>query len=218
MGAGECMMKDTDSEAGFAIPALMDATMFAADKHRDQKRKDARGTPYINHPIMVANLMASVGGITDIEALQAALLHDTVEDTDTTPGEIEELFGYAVRGLVMEVTDEKSLHKDTRKRLQIEHAPHLSPRAKVIKVADKIANVVDMIQSPPAGWPPERRIAYLHWARTVVKGCLGANHRLECLFKTTIVKGLDKEAYTPGHQYRAPIGPSRLNPLPVSHA
>ena len=175
-------MNDTKLDTGLAIPALMEATMFAADKHRDQKRKDAQGTPYINHPIMVVNLMANVGGITDIEALQAGMLHDTVEDTDTTPGEIEERFGYAVRSLVMEVTDEKSLHKDTRKRLQIEHAPRLSPRAKEIKLADKIANLSDLIKSPPVGWEIKRQRQYFRWSNEVVARCRGQNKSLEFLY------------------------------------
>ena len=169
-------------EAGLAIPALIDATMFAADKHRGQKRRDAQGTPYINHPIMVANLMANIGGVTDIDALQAALLHDTVEDTPTKPDEIEERFGYAVRSLVMEVTDDKNLPYKERKRLQIEHAPHLSPRAKVIKLADKIANLSDLVVSPPVGWELERQQQYVSWSNDVVSGCRGVNHFLETMY------------------------------------
>ena len=184
-------MKDIKIETRFAIPALMDAAMFAADKHRDQKRRDARGTPYINHPIMVANLMATVGGITDIEALQAALLHDTVEDTDTTPGEIEAHFGYEVRSLVMEVTDDKSLPKAERKRLQIAHAPHLSPRAKVIKLADKIANITDMIVSPPADWPLERRQDYIAWSNKVVAGCRDQDSALEVIYDEKSAKAAE---------------------------
>ena len=145
-------MADRNTDIAIAIPALMEATLYAADKHRGQKRKDAQKTPYINHPIYVVNLMAGVGGITDIELLQAGMLHDTVEDTDTSPEEIETRFGYAVRSLVMEVTDDKSLEKQERKRRQIEKAPRLSPRAKIIKLADKIANLTDMIVSPPAHW------------------------------------------------------------------
>jgi guanosine-3',5'-bis(diphosphate) 3'-pyrophosphohydrolase len=115
-------MTDRNTDITIAIPALMEAMLFAADKHRGQKRKDAQGTPYINHPIMVVNLMASIGGITDIEALQAGMLHDTVEDTETSPEEIETRFGYAVRSLVMEVTDDKKLEKQERKWRQIEKA------------------------------------------------------------------------------------------------
>ncbi len=107
------------------------------------------------------------------------MLHDTVEDTDTTPEEIEERFGRSVRSLVMEVTDDKKLDKDVRKRLQIEHAPHLSPRAKMIKLADKIANITDMIKSPPEGWPPERQQQYVRWSNEVVAGCRGQSPDLD---------------------------------------
>ena len=181
-------MADKTTNTTLAIPALLEATMFAADKHRGQKRKDVQGTPYINHPIMVVNLMANVGGITDIEALQAGMLHDTVEDTDTSPEEIETRFGYAVRSLVMEVTDDKSLEKQERKRIQIEKAPRLSPRAKVIKLADKIANLTDIIVSPPAHWPPERRQQYVDWSKKVIAGCRGHNERLEQIYDARVIE------------------------------
>jgi guanosine-3',5'-bis(diphosphate) 3'-pyrophosphohydrolase len=173
------MSEHTKAGAGIIIPALTEATMFAAEKHRNQRRKDAQETPYINHPIMVVNLLANVGRITNIETLQAGMLHDTIEDTDTTADEIEGLFGKAVRKLVMEVTDDKSLPKYERKRLQAEHAPHLSPNAKTIKVADKIANLNDLAASPPADWPLERIEQYVHWANSVVEGCRGQNSALE---------------------------------------
>jgi guanosine-3',5'-bis(diphosphate) 3'-pyrophosphohydrolase len=182
-GKGGTMPEMKLTETGIAIPALMDATMFAAEKHRGQKRKDVQGTPYINHPIMVVNLMANIGGITDIEALQAGMLHDTVEDTDATPEEIEERFGYRVRSLVMEVTDDKNLHKDVRKQLQIEHAPHLSPRAKIIKLADKTANLRDLVKSPPIGWGTGRQQRYIEWSHRVVAGCQGENAILERLYE-----------------------------------
>jgi len=181
-------MAERNTDITLAIPALMEATMFAADKHRGQKRKDAQGTPYINHPIIVVNLMAGVGGITDIEALQAGMLHDTVEDTDTSPEEIETRFGYAVRSLVMEVTDDKSLEKQERKRIQIEKAPRLSPRAKVIKLADKTANLTDIIVSPPAHWSLERRQQYLAWSNRVIAGCRGHNTRLEEIYDARVME------------------------------
>jgi guanosine-3',5'-bis(diphosphate) 3'-pyrophosphohydrolase len=169
----------TMTSAGLAIPALMRATLFAAEKHRGQRRKDANRTPYINHPIMVVNLLATVGRIVDIETLQAGMLHDTIEDTDTTAAELEEHFGHEVRSLVLEVTDDKGLEKQERKRLQVEHAPHLSPRAKCIKIADKIANLTDLIHSPPATWPEERMRQYVAWTRQVIAGCRGSNPALE---------------------------------------
>jgi guanosine-3',5'-bis(diphosphate) 3'-pyrophosphohydrolase len=167
----------TTPDLGMA--GLMRATLFAAEKHRGQRRKDAARTPYINHPIMVVNLLANVGRIADLETLQAGMLHDTIEDTDTTADELEEHFGYKVRSLVLEVTDDTSLEKPERKRLQVEHAPHLTPRAKCIKIADKIANLTDLLNSPPAKWPEERLRQYVVWSRQVVDGCRGHNRLLE---------------------------------------
>ncbi|MBE9139083.1 bifunctional (p)ppGpp synthetase/guanosine-3',5'-bis(diphosphate) 3'-pyrophosphohydrolase [Nodosilinea sp. LEGE 07088] len=169
--------------------ALLDAIHFAATKHRDQRRKDPAASPYINHPIRVAQLLASTGTVTDLVTLQGALLHDTVEDTDTTPDELTELFGPEVQQVVAEVTDDKSLPKGDRKRLQIEHAPHLSHRAKQIKMADKIANIQDVTLSPPADWSAQRRQDYLDWSEQVVAGCRGANAALEALFDQSLAQG-----------------------------
>lgn len=174
--------------ATFAIPPLLKATSFAAYKHRNQRRKDATGTPYINHPLMVVRLMSGVGRVLHKDALIAGVLHDTVEDTDTTPEEIEELFGADVRSLVMEVTDNKALDKKARKRLQIEHAPYLSPGAKIIKLADKTANVTDIGHIPPTGWSLERRLDYLDWSQKVVAGCRGVNAELERLFDQRVAE------------------------------
>jgi (p)ppGpp synthase/HD superfamily hydrolase len=161
---------------------LLGALHFAAGKHRDQRRKDSDASPYINHPIQVAELISRVGGVSDLATLQAAILHDTVEDTETTFEELEEMFGKEVTGLVKEVTDDKGLKNETRKRLQIEHAPHLSPKAKHIKIADKISNIMHVAYSPPEGWSKERRVEYLDWSERVVEGCRGANEALEARY------------------------------------
>ena len=139
---------------------LLKAIAFAADKHRDQRRKDEGASPYINHPIAVATVLATEGDISDEETLVAAALHDTVEDTQTTFAEIDEHFGAEVAGLVRELTDDKSLEKAERKRLQIEHARNLSIRAKQLKIADKICNVRDVTDNPPADWSLQRRRDY----------------------------------------------------------
>ena len=167
---------------------LIEAAMFAAEKHRDCRRKDVEATPYINHPIKVASLLAGAGKIDDVEMLQAALLHDTVEDTPTEPEEIEARFGRAVRDLVMELTDDKKLEKQERKRIQIEKAPHLSAQAKVIKVADKTANLSDIVDSPPVGWSMQRLQDYVRWSATVVEGCRGHNESLEALYDATAAR------------------------------
>jgi guanosine-3',5'-bis(diphosphate) 3'-pyrophosphohydrolase len=165
---------------------VLKAIDFAADKHRLQKRKDKDASPYVNHPIKVAFVLSDEGKVHNLAHLQAAILHDTIEDTETTPEELEQEFGTAVRDLVLEVTDDKTLEKQERKRLQIEHAPHLSDAAKQIKLADKICNVVDITHSPPADWPLERKLDYLTWAENVVAGCRGVNAGLERRFDEVI--------------------------------
>jgi guanosine-3',5'-bis(diphosphate) 3'-pyrophosphohydrolase len=164
------------------IALLVSAAAFAAEKHRDQRRKGADASPYINHPIALANVLVSEAGILDVSTLVAALLHDTVEDTDTAVDELRRLFGDEITAIVLEVTDDKSLPKAERKRLQIEHAPHLSYRAKLVKLADKVCNLRDIRLTPPAGWPLERRREYSDWARRVVDGLRGTHGVLEALF------------------------------------
>ena len=128
---------------------LLKAIEFASRKHSTQRRKDKDASPYINHPIAVTHLLADTGGVTDLVTLMAAVLHDTIEDTKTTAEELEAQFGRTVRKVVEEVTDDKSPEKTERKRLQVDHASHLSSRAKAIKLADKIANVQDVTDAPP---------------------------------------------------------------------
>lgn len=161
------------------LAALLKAIHFAAGKHRNQRRKDIEASPYINHPIELAELLTRVGGVTDLVTLQAAILHDTVEDTETSFEELEGHFGAEVREVVANVTDDKKLPKEERKRLQIEHAPHLPERAKQVKIADKISNVLGVTEAPPADWSLARRADYLDWTEKVVNGCRGSNPDLE---------------------------------------
>lgn len=158
---------------------LLQALHFSAEKHRNQRRKDRGASPYINHPIEVATVLAIVAGVTDLTTLMAAVLHDTIEDTATTADELESAFGREVRLLVEEMTDDKRLARAERKRLQIEHAAKASHRAKLIKIADKICNVRDVTHAPPEGWNAERRREYLEWTEQVVAGCRGASATLE---------------------------------------
>jgi guanosine-3',5'-bis(diphosphate) 3'-pyrophosphohydrolase len=155
---------------------------FAAEKHRNQRRKDAEASPYINHPIALANVLAIEAGIDDPIVLAAALLHDTIEDTATTARELEAAFGAEIARVVVEVTDDKSLPKWERKRAQIEHATALSRQAKLVKLADKICNLRDMSDAPPASWPLERRRDYFDWSKQVIDGLRGAHPILEALF------------------------------------
>jgi guanosine-3',5'-bis(diphosphate) 3'-pyrophosphohydrolase len=164
------------------LALLFRALAFAAHKHRDQRRKDAEASPYINHPIALAEVLAGEGGVTDVEVLAAALLHDTIEDTDTTAEELGAQFGERITGMVVEVTDDESLPKAEKKRLQIEHAPGLSPGAKLVKLADKICNLRDVADRPPAKWELQRRQEYFEWAKRVIDGLRGVHPGLEAAF------------------------------------
>jgi GTP diphosphokinase / guanosine-3',5'-bis(diphosphate) 3'-diphosphatase len=167
---------------GHGIGTILKAAQFAADRHRNQRRKDAEASPYINHPIALANVLANEGGITDPVVLCAALLHDTIEDTDTTADELHGRFGDEITGVVLEVTDDKSLPKAERKRLQVEHARTASPRAKLVKLADKICNLRDIAATPPADWTQQRKTEYFDWARQVIDGVRGTHPQLEAIF------------------------------------
>ncbi len=158
---------------------LLAAAHYAARQHKDQIRKGANSEPYIVHPLEVAKLLADIGGVTDHEVLMAAILHDTIEDTDSTNEEIKSLFGERVCSIVLEVTDDKSLPKERRKELQVEHAPHLTPEAKQLKMCDKISNISDIVNNPPKEWPLERKLEYVEWGERVFAGLRGVNERLE---------------------------------------
>lgn len=176
------------SEALKPTAALLKALHFAADLHKDGKRKGKAGEPYVNHVIEVAELLARVGGVEDVVILQAAILHDVVEDTEASFEDIERGFGSEVRRIVEEVTDDKALPKEARKRLQIEKASGLSPAAKMVKIADKISNVCAVIHSPPSEWSDERRLEYLDWSASVVAGCRGCNARLESYYDRALAE------------------------------
>ncbi len=161
---------------------LLDALAFAAHKHRMQRRKDVDASPYINHPISLAQVLAVEGEVTDVKTLAAAILHDTIEDTETTFDELVKRFGKTIASVVAEVTDDKTLSKPRRKQLQIEKAPYISKRAKLVKLADKICNVRDVAISPPKEWPLARRRKYFDWAKRVVDGLRGTHAGLETAF------------------------------------
>jgi guanosine-3',5'-bis(diphosphate) 3'-pyrophosphohydrolase len=169
-----------DGEAGLTL--ILKALDFAALKHRDQRRKDAQASPYINHPIALANVLVREGGISEPAVLAAALLHDTLEDTQTTAAELRAGFGDAITRVVEEVTDDKRLLKAERKRLQIEHAATISREARLVKLADKICNVRDMANHPPAKWDLVRRREYFEWAKAVVDRMRGVHPGLERKF------------------------------------
>ncbi len=174
------------------LTALIQAINFAAKKHRSQKRKGADGEPYINHPLEVLNLLTNVGQVEDFDVLIAAVLHDTIEDTETSEEEITGLFGENVCQMVLELTDDMSLPKAERKQLQIEHAPHISTGAKQIKLCDKISNIRDVTENPPRDWSQKRRLEYINWGKQVVAGLRGANENLENHFDALVEKSREK--------------------------
>ena len=161
---------------------VIKAMWFAAEKHRHQRRKDPARTPYINHPLNVLHILWFEGGVRDEAVLAAGLLHDTVEDTDTSFEELEAVFGSKIRAVVEEVTDDRSKSSSERKQRQILTAPHASKEAKLVKLADKISNLRDISSQPPQGWSDGRRINYFKWAQKVVVGLRGTNPSLESAF------------------------------------
>jgi len=147
-----------------AVVDLARALDFAARKHAHQRRKGHDAQPYVNHLADVARLVAVATEGRDATAVVAALLHDTIEDTDTKPSELTRVFGRRVAAIVAEVTDDRRLPRRVRKRLT----------------------------SPPVGWPPKRQLEYLEWAAMVVAGCRGVNPWLERQFDAAYRAGLRK--------------------------
>ncbi|MFW5886786.1 MAG: HD domain-containing protein [Bacteroidota bacterium] len=170
---------------------LFKALEYASVKHENQRRKGIKKRPYINHPLKVASVLSRVGHENDLDLLVAALLHDVVEDTNTEPGEIEDLFGTKVREIVMEVTDDMSLSQEKRKKLQVENAPFLSDEAKKIKISDKTCNILDLIDYPIL-WTKRRKYDYVLWCEKVVAGCEGVNQQLESHFQEAVIAAKKK--------------------------
>ena len=164
------------------VVKLSQAAAYAAQQHVAQRRKGDRAEPYVNHVIEVAAMLAEATGGSDAVLVMGGLLHDTLEDTDATYEDLVVRFGPEVAALVAEVTDDKSLPRDVRKRLQIEKTPSKSRRAKLLKIADKTSNLRGLVVSPPAGWTDERLRDYVEWAAEVVRSCRGLNAKLEAQF------------------------------------
>ncbi len=167
------------------VGLIIKALAFAAHKHRDQRRKDVNASPYINHPISLTDLLYYKGGVDDVVVIVAALLHDTIEDTDTTPAELTAEFGSEISSVVLQVTDDTNLDRATRKQVQIERAAQISDKAKLISLADKICNLQDMLTQPPASWDLDRKREYFDWAKRVVDQIRGTNSKLETIFDDT---------------------------------
>lgn len=187
------------SETGLEL--VLRAARFAAHHHRNQRRKGEEGEPYLNHLIEVAHLLTEATNGGDPPLVAAAMLHDVVEDQEVSHADLVAEFGDEVASLVAEVTDDKSLEKAVRKRLQVEETPHKSVRARMLKLADKTSNLRAIVASPPAGWSRRRKVEYFEWAEQVAAGCRGTNDRLEGWFDEAHRQGMralamDAEAET----------------------
>jgi GTP diphosphokinase / guanosine-3',5'-bis(diphosphate) 3'-diphosphatase len=168
------------------ITKFVDAVEFAAEKHKLQRRKGYLKIPYINHPVKVCKILTGCGE-TDENLLLAAILHDTLEDTDTTSTELLNLFGDKVTSIVLEVTDNMDLPEKTRKNLQVTNASILSHQASLIRIADKIANINDIVNYP-LNWTKKRKLKYLEWANDVFQNCKGKNAKLDEIFEDLYLK------------------------------
>lgn len=194
-----------------ALNQILEATIFAARKHQGQVRKDDRRSPYITHPIQVAQTLWDTGGVRDLQTLIAAILHDTIEDTRTTPDEVREGFGVEVMQIVLEVTDDKSLEKMARKQMQVIHAPELSEAARLIKLGDKLVNCCDILQNPPSNWSLIRRQNYIQWGTDVIAQIRGTNDALEKAFDHMLSEAQEQLNFTIqpfGSVEERPWGPS----------
>lgn len=173
------------------VERILAAMRFSGEKHGSQTRKGRSNPPYILHPVEVADLLWRIGKVRDPLLVVAALLHDTLEDTNTLPEEINARFGPDVLSLVREVSDDKRLEKRERKRLQVERAPHLTHNAKLIRLADKCCNIRELTFDPPVGWDEERKREYLRWAEDVVNGLRGAHPDLEAHFDALMKQAME---------------------------
>ena len=180
----KAILSEMTSKSPEDVSLVTRAYDFAEEAHRPQKRYS--GDPYFVHTAEVGFYLAQVG--MDAAAIAAGLLHDTIEDTETTENELTTTFGSHVSSVVLEVTDDKSLEKHVRKQRQIEHAPHISTEAKLVKLADKICNLRDILASPPANWSTERKQAYFDWASKVVAGLRGVHPNLEAVFDGLVAR------------------------------
>lgn len=168
------------TEAGLSL--YFNALAFSHTAHKRQRRKNKEATPYINHPVRVASILFNAGE-RDAVLLAAAVLHDVVEDCGIGKAQVAKKFGAEVADLVMEVTDDKTLDKQERKRLQVQHAPHLSVRGKKLKLADKIANLEDTLRDGPADWSLDRKLEYCDHSYAVYQGIRGQNRKLDRQFR-----------------------------------
>jgi guanosine-3',5'-bis(diphosphate) 3'-pyrophosphohydrolase len=165
---------------------ISEAAELAARRHNGMARKGRSNEPYINHLAEVANLLSAATDGADAELVAAGWLHDTIEDTKTTREELAQKFSERVAALVVECTDDMSLPKAERRRLQVVNASHKSPSARLIKIADKISNIGARILPDPSAEERADLVDYTNWAEQVVAGCRGGNAWLDTKFDETV--------------------------------
>ena len=161
---------------------IVRAAYFAGEKHKDQRRSDKEETPYINHPLELASILVDEGRVDEVDVICAALLHDTIEDTNTTFEELESLFGSVVTNIVREVSNDMTLSSVDRRKKEAESIPFLSRKAKLVKLADKIANIRDISTMPPVGWNLEKKEAYFDFSLSIAERAKDASHVLYEVF------------------------------------
>lgn len=172
------------------LPLIMRAAQFAAERHKTQRRRGAAREPYVNHLLEVANLLATATDGRDPDLVIAGLLHDLIEDQGISSDDIARQFGIGVAALVLEVTTDKTLSEVERNRVQIVHAAHKSPRARMLRIADLTSNLRALRQSPPTDWSVERQRDYFRWAHDVVAGSRGLSPHLDAAFDEAFSTGL----------------------------
>jgi guanosine-3',5'-bis(diphosphate) 3'-pyrophosphohydrolase len=168
------------------ICLVSEAAEFAARCHTGMARKGRGNEPYVNHLAEVAKLLAEVTDGADAELVAAGWLHDTIEDDKATREELARQFGERVATLVVEVTDDMNLSQAERRQKQVEDAPHKSPDAKLIKIADKVSNIYARVAPQPSEAQRVDLAAYTIWAEKVVAGCRGINSMLDAKFDDAV--------------------------------
>lgn len=170
------------------LQQLVGSLSYSAVQHQDQRRKNARKTPYINHPIALLHVLVVEAGVQDKSALNGALLHDTIEDTDAEEEDLRARFGNAITDVVVAMSDDKSLPKDVRKQLQIDHAKDWNYSARLAEYADKICNMRDLLVEFPEGWTLQRVREFFDWAKAVIDQIRGTHEKLDVIFDEVYAK------------------------------
>lgn len=173
----------------FVNPHVRRAVQWSAQQHRGQTRKDGK-TPYIQHPIAVARSLEQEGGVTDEDVIIASLLHDVIEDTGATRGQVANLFGERVAGIVSELTKDPNATQAEQKQAEIDK--DWSPEAGVVKIGDKLSNIRDVISAPPVDWDYQKRLRFLSHALAVVEAMKSPNPAMVAAFMQQYREGVER--------------------------